>query len=156
MNRFLIFFILLLLIAPAIVFGQSRVNKSDRKGKDEKALLKQLDNWIDALKRSDMNALNWILAEDFVNLDSNGFLSREQDLEPIKSGNLKFESITMDGVKVYVYGDTAFVTGIGVYQVSFKGQPTTFREQFFDIYQKRKGEWRVIASRPAPKEKRGN
>jgi ketosteroid isomerase-like protein len=142
---------MMLLIVPFLAVGQAGGNKQERKSKDGQAVLKQLDNWIEALKQNDMTALNRIIAEDFMLLEVNGnFLNREQDLEPVKSGDLKFQSLTTEDVKVFVYGETAIVTGKGVYQITYKDKASTIRERFFDVYQKRKGQWRVIASRPTP------
>jgi ketosteroid isomerase-like protein len=96
------------------------------------------------------------VAADFMLIAGDGkVLNREQDLEPVKSGEVKFDSMMTDEVKVFVYGDTAIITGIGTYQINYKGQSSTISERFYDIYQKRKGEWLVIASRPSsvPKKK---
>ena len=151
MRRVLIVATMILLIMPLLAHGQGGGNKGERRSKAEQEVLKQLDNWVDALKRSDMTALTRIIADDFVLLESNGkLLNREQDLEPIKSGDLIFQSLTTDDVKVFVYGETAVVTGHGVYQITYKGKASTIRERFFDVYQKRKGQWQVIASRPMP------
>jgi ketosteroid isomerase-like protein len=139
---------MILLIASSQAFGQAGANKQERKSKVEQEVLKQLDNWIAALKRGDMAALNAIIADDFVIITSDGSqLNKEQDLEPIKSGDLKFEAITTEGVKVFVYGETAVVTGIAAFKIVYKGKASDIRERFFDVYQKRKGRWLVIASR---------
>lgn len=151
MRRVLTAATMILLIMPFLALGQDGGNKPERKSKAEQEVLKLLDNWVDALKRSDMTALTRIMADDFVLLESSGkLLNREQDLEAIKSGDLTFQSLATDDVKVFVYGETAVVTGHGVYQITYKGKSSTIRERFFDVYQKRKGQWRVIASRPMP------
>jgi uncharacterized protein (TIGR02246 family) len=151
MRRLLIAAIMLLLILPFMAVGQAEGDKQKGKNKDEQAVLKQLDNWIEALKRNDMTALNRIIAEDFMLVEVNGnFLNREQDLEAVKTGDLKFQSMKTEDVKVFVYGETAIVTGRGVYEITYKGKASTIRERFFDVFQKRKGQWRVIASRPTP------
>ena len=148
------FLIFLVLAVSFLDVGQT----SAAGGKSEKAeqeVLKQLDNWLIALKRSDMAALDRIIADDFMIVGAEGAVrSKEQDLAPIKSGDLTFESLKTEDVKVFVYGNTAVVTGIGIYEAHFKGKGATIRERFFDIYQKRKGQWLVIASRSTPAEKR--
>jgi ketosteroid isomerase-like protein len=145
--------LLILMAAPmSLAFGQAERNKSNRK--IEEAVLQQMNNWLEALKRSDLAALDRIMADDFMLLAADGtILSKEQDTAPIKSGDVRFESLTTEGVKVFVYGDTAVVTGTGTYKVNYKGKAATIRERFFDVYQKRKGQWQVIASRPTPGEK---
>lgn len=148
MRRGLIVASLVLLIVSFPALSQSEANKQARRSKAEQEVLKQLDNWIAALKRGDMATLNRIVADDFMIITSDGGqLNKEQDLEPIKSGDLKFEAITTEGVKVSVYGETAVVTGIAAFKIVYKGKASDIRERFFDVYQKRKGQWQVIASR---------
>lgn len=148
MRRVLIAASVLLLIMSSPALGQMGAHKQDRKSKAEQEVLKRLDNWIDALKRGDTTALNEIIADDFTIITSDGAqLNKEQDLEPIKSGDLKFEAIKTEGVKVFVYGKTAVVTGIAAFKIVYKGKASDIRERFFDVYQKRKGQWLVIASR---------
>ena len=147
--------VLLLLVAvESPAFSQTGGGQSNRVGKAEQAVLKLLDNWMDALKGNDVAALERILADDFMIVGSDGSIrSKDQELAPIKSGDIKFESFTVEGVKVHVYGDTAVVTGVGTYKVTFKGRTASARERFFDVYQKRKGRWQVIASRQTEGEK---
>jgi ketosteroid isomerase-like protein len=148
MRRVLFVATMILLIASSQALGQAGANKQERKSKAEQEVLKQLDDWIAALKRGDMAALNAIIADDFVIITSDGSqLNKEQDLEPIKSGDLKFEAIATEGVKVFVYGETVVVTGIAAFKIVYKGKASDIRERFFDVYQKRKGRWLVIASR---------
>ena len=146
---------LMLLVLPmSTIFGQAESRVSKPTDKAEAAVRKQLENWLGALRRSDMTALNQIIADDFMIIGAEGAVrSKEEDLAPIKSGDLQFRSLTTEGVKVFVYGDTAVVTGIGIYEVNFKGRQSNIRERFFDVYQKRKSQWKVIASRSTPGEK---
>jgi hypothetical protein len=55
--------------------------------------------------------------------------------------------------RIMADGETAVVTGTGTYEVNYKGRAMTVRERFFDVYQKRRGLWRVIASRPTTSER---
>ncbi len=146
--------LIILCSLTSLTFGQAGSKGSKATGKAEAAVLKQLENWLDALRRSDMAALNRIIADDFMIIGAEGTVrSKEEDLAPIKSGDLKFESLTTEGVRVFVYGDTAVVTGIGIYKANFKGRAANIRERFFDVYQRRRGQWKVIASRSTPGEK---
>jgi ketosteroid isomerase-like protein len=137
-----------------LAFAQAGANKTNRHSKAEQEVLKQMNNWLDALKRSDVRALDSIMADDFMLIAADGtIINKEQDIAPVKSGEVRFESLNVEAVKVFVYGDTAVVTGTGIYKITYKGQASTIRERFFDIYQKRKGQWQVIASRPTRDEK---
>jgi len=72
-------------------------------------------------------------------------MNKEEEIAGIRSGDIKFAELTAEDVTVFVHGDTAIATGIAVYRGSFKGRPFDGRDSFFDVYQKRKGTWRVIA-----------
>src|ERR1051325_5898984 len=98
-----------------------------------------------------MAAPDRIIADDFHIVVADGrLLDKAQDLEPLKSGELKFDSVSTEDVKVFIYGDTAVVTGIGVFQINYQGRASSIRERFFDVYQKRKKQWQVVASRSTP------
>ncbi|MGH9933210.1 MAG: nuclear transport factor 2 family protein [Pyrinomonadaceae bacterium] len=117
--------------------------------KVEMEIRQRLAQWVDALKRNDVAMLDQVLADDFQYLLEDGKTrSKAEELAPSKAGDIKFETISTDDVKVFVYGDTAIATGVGTFKGTFKGRAFESRERFCDIYQKRKGQWKVIASRP--------
>ena len=67
----------------SLTFGQAGSKGSKATGKAEAAVLKQLENWLDALRRSDMAALNRIIADDFMIIGAEGSVrSKEEDLAP--------------------------------------------------------------------------
>jgi ketosteroid isomerase-like protein len=156
MRKILFLVVLLLLVpaTPALTLGQTTANKSKGNSKAEQEILKFIDDWIDALKRNDAAALDALVADDFHIILADGQTrDKEQELAPSKSGDIKFEHLSAEDVKVFVSGDTAIATGIGIYRGTARGQAFEGRERFFDVYQKRKGRWQVLASRstPAPK-----
>jgi ketosteroid isomerase-like protein len=147
---------LLMLAVPQVTPGQTTGVKSNGKSKAEREILKLMDDWIEALKRNDANALDQMVADDFhIILSDGGTRNKEQELAPVKSGEIKFEHLSAEDVQVFVSGDTAIATGIGIYRGTSKGQRFEGRERFFDVYQKRKGQWKILASRstPAPLQK---
>jgi ketosteroid isomerase-like protein len=145
------------IIAALFAFALSflaPVEAQDNKSNDsrsEREVLQQLERWVTALKVKDLAALDRIIADDFHIVVADGrLLNKEQDLEPLKSGDLKFDSVSTEDVKVFIHGDMAVVTGIGVFQINYQGLASGFRERFFDVYQKRKKQWQVVASRSTP------
>jgi C-terminal processing protease CtpA/Prc/ketosteroid isomerase-like protein len=113
---------------------------------DEKAVTQLVHEWLDALVKSDFDALNRIIADDYIITNSDGsVLGKQQDLEPLKAG-LKFESASIEDLKVRVYGETAVVTGVTTFKGSFKGREFTSRGRFTDVWLKRDGRWQAIAS----------
>lgn len=142
----------LLLLASISLFAaplKKRETANPDKLKAETEVRSRLAQWAEALKRNDVAMLEQILADDFQYiLDDGKTRSKAEELAPNRAGDLKFEIISTDEVKVFVYGDTAIATGLGTFKGTYKGRPFESRERFCDVYQKRGGQWRVIASRP--------
>lgn len=141
-----------LTITPSyLAHGQTKPGASSRQSKDEQAVLRLEREWLEALKRKDLAALDRIIADDFLITTADGQrLNKEQDLAPIRDADFKFESGEVEGIEVRVYGSTAVVTGTGIFKGTFKGKPFVSRERFTDIYSKRKGRWQVVASHLSP------
>lgn len=149
MKRIIILATLSLVACSPQTFGQTPEQKSSANSRTEQKIRMRLEQWVDALKRNDLATLDQILAADFQYiLDDGRTRSKAEELAPNRAGDIKFETISTEDVKVFVYGDTAIATGVGIFKGTFKGRPFAARERFCDVYQKRKGQWQVIASRP--------
>jgi uncharacterized protein (TIGR02246 family) len=149
MRKILSLAALILLALPLFTSAQTTVRKSPGNSKTEREILKLMDDWVEALKRQDAAALGRLFADDFHIIQSDGRTrDKEQELAPIKAGETKFEHLSVEDVKVYVSGDTAIATGISTYRGTYKGQAFEDRERFFDVYRKRNGHWKILASRP--------
>jgi len=141
--------VILVVAFSAATLGRTQKKKASESSRTEQEIRERLEQWVDALKRNDVATLDQILAEDFQYiLDDGRTRSKTEELAPNRAGDIKFETISTEDVKVFVYGDTAIATGVGTFKGAFKGRPFTARERFCDVYQKRKGQWKVIASRP--------
>lgn len=142
----------LLLFAPAsVILGQVTGEKVAGKSKAEQEVLKVMGEWIEALKRNDGPALDRIVSDDFHIVTADGRTrDKKEELEPTISGQIKFEQLTAENVKVFVSGETAIATGIGIFKGTARGRPFEGRELFFDVYQKRNGRWQVLASHSTP------
>ncbi|MEK6337697.1 MAG: nuclear transport factor 2 family protein [Acidobacteriota bacterium] len=149
MRRIVSVALLLILASIPALLGQTKDQKRNGNSRTEREVRERLEQWADALKRNDVSVLEQILADDFQYiLDDGKTRNKVEELAPSRAGDIKFESISIDDVKVFAYGDTAIATGVGTFKGTFKGRAFQARERFCDIYQKRKGQWKVIASRP--------
>jgi uncharacterized protein (TIGR02246 family) len=140
----------LIVIALSVILSSSlalaRASKSSQDGADEKAISRLVHEWLDALVKNDLNALDRIIADDYVITNSDGsVLGKQQDMEPLKAG-LKFESAAVEDLKVRVYGDAAVVTGVTTFKGSFNGRAFAARERFTDVWVRRNGRWQAVAS----------
>ena len=151
MRKILALAALLLFVPSAVILGQVRGDKSAGKSKAEQEVLKVMDEWIEALKRNDGPALDRMVSDDFHIVTADGSTrDKKEELAPTISGQIKFEQLSAENVKVFVSGDTAVATGIGIFKGTANGRPFEGRELFFDVYQKRNGRWKVLASRSTP------
>lgn len=69
------------------------------------------ENWKNAVIHRNVQAMDALLADDYIGITSNGTLqSKDQTLQSLKSGTLKLTSIEFSDRKVRFYGKTALVT----------------------------------------------
>src|SRR5258708_37148630 len=68
-------------------------------------------NWRDAILHRNVEAMEALLADDYIAITANGTLqSKDQTLANLKNGALHFNSIDFSDRKVRFYGQTALVT----------------------------------------------
>jgi ketosteroid isomerase-like protein len=109
--------------------------------KDKAALIQVEHRWIQAVEQHDPAALGCIVADEFEEADFDGSLiSRSTMLAgATKPSNGHSELAELD---VHIYGDVAYVRGIGVN--SENGRPTG-KTRFTDIFVYRDGRWQCVA-----------
>jgi ketosteroid isomerase-like protein len=130
---------ILLLVACGWAFGDQASDE-----RDLKQLVKDLNA---ALVKADTAFLERILDQDFVHYRPRGTIeNRAQYLENRKNGNVNFESLVADDMKVRFYGDAAIVT----YRSTAKGkdQQGAIDEQrlWTRVFVRRNGRWRLVHS----------
>ena len=102
-----------------------------------------------ALLRSDVGALERLWGDEFTSITASGQIrTKAQLLEAFKSGQIKYQSLEYDELKVRTYGDTALMTGrahgAGVRNgVQLPASPHGTR--FTQILVKRRGRWKLVA-----------
>jgi ketosteroid isomerase-like protein len=141
--------IVFIIVAASILSqGQTKKTKSEKQlDQNKQALTQTVRAWMDALVSRDMAALNRIIADDYLITVSDGrVLNKTQDLEPITSDGVRFLSAVPEDLNVRIFGETAVVTGRGIYQITFKNRSATIYERFTDVYVKRHGRWQPVAS----------
>jgi ketosteroid isomerase-like protein len=129
----------LLLAACGRAFGDQASDE-----RDLKQLVKDLNA---AIVKADIAFLERVLDQDYVHYRPRGTVeNRAQYLENRKNGNVNFESLVADDVKVRFYGDTAIVT----YRSTAKGkdQQGAIDEQrlWTRVFVRRDGRWQLVHS----------
>ena len=110
-------------------------------------VIRQLDQErIQAQIDVDAMALDRIYADDFIGIGPSGTVrTKPQVISDFTSGDLKFQSITTDEVRVRVYGNTAVETGRSTMIGQDKGKAVPRDNRFTRVWIKQ-GSWRLVAN----------
>jgi ketosteroid isomerase-like protein len=141
----------LVAVATSLALGQMAAKQEKTKTKGgkagvEQALMQMERDWTEAGLKKDAATLDKILADDWVGQGPTGVATKAEALADLKSGDNKYESMTLGDMKVRVFGDTAVVTGSDDEKSSYKGKDTSGHYTWTDVYVKRQGRWQAAAS----------
>ena len=145
MKRILV--VAMLVAASSFIFSQPTRSGANQKGNDEQAVRQLLDKLYAALGRNDAAALDRIYADDYTLVNESGVLTTKAPrLASIKSGELKFESVSFDDVKIRLYGNTAVATYHATFKAQSKGQDIGGQSRVTLTLVKIKGRWQLVAA----------
>jgi len=132
--------------AAAIASGQEQSAVRDPKSIAEH--IRKLDKErIQAQIHADVAALKRIYADDFIGVGPSGTVrTKPQVISDFTSGDLKFQSITTDDVRVRVYGNAAVETGRSTMDGQDKGKVVPHDTRFTRVWIKQQGRWRLVAN----------
>jgi hypothetical protein len=135
------------LTATSIALGQEQSASRDQKSSVEQAI-RQLDNErIQAQIHADATALDRIYAADFIGVGPSGRVrTKPQVISDFTSGDLKFQSITTDEVRVRVYENTAVETGLSTMIGQDKGKAVPRDTRFTRVWVMQQGRWQLVAN----------
>jgi ketosteroid isomerase-like protein len=138
---------ILLLTAAPIALAQEQSARRDQRRSVEQ-VIRQLDHErIQAQIGADAVALDRIYANDFIGIGPSGRVrTKPQVISDFTSGDLKFQSITTDDVRVRVYGNTAVETGRSIMSGQDKGKTVPRDNRFTRVWVKQQGRWRLVAN----------
>jgi ketosteroid isomerase-like protein len=138
---------ILLLTAAPIALAQEQSARRDQRRSVEQ-VIRQLDHErIQAQIGADAVALDRIYANDFIGIGPSGRVrTKPQVISDFTSGDLKFQSITTDDVRVRVYGNTAVETGRSIMSGQDKGKTVPPDNRFTRVWVKQQGRWRLVAN----------
>ena len=115
------------------------------------ALIQMENQWAQASKAGNADALAPLLSEDFIALDSDGSLrGKAEVLARVKKA--KWTTNEISDMKVTVHGDSAIVTGSWVGKgTDGTGKAIDAKERWADTWVKAaNGKWQCVASASAP------
>jgi len=141
------YIVVLTFTVTSVALGQEQSASSDQRSSVEQAI-RQMDNErIQAQIGADAVALDRIYADDFIGVGPSGTVrTKAQVISDFTSGNLKFQSITTDAVRVRVYENTAVETGLSTMVGQDKGKAVPRDTRFTRVRVKQQGRWRLVAN----------
>ena len=146
-----VFAVLLILSASALLSAQMRGKKTVRNLKVERELKKVEEDWANAYLRHDAAVLERILADEFISVGSNGKShNKAQDIEELKTDSAIYEYSTPYDLEIRLYGDGAVVIGRTKERGHYdSGRPFVNEYRWTDIFVKRQGRWQCVAAQVA-------
>jgi ketosteroid isomerase-like protein len=103
--------------------------------------------WNEAQVNRDSRALDAIIGPHFVNTEYDGEVSdKAKFLADIKDPHFNLNSLTIQDVKVSMYGDSAVVVGTYRTRGSYLGKPYEHVGRFTDTWAFTEGRWQCVAS----------
>jgi Domain of unknown function (DUF4440) len=135
---------LLCLTVAIFLIGQAGCTK--KRPDDVRTRILELEaNWENGMRNNDVNVLDKVMANDWRIISGKAeVVSKNQTLSALRSGTLKFESVTFHDVEVWTYPGVA--VAIGRAQIAGKVRGQWFEEAFIftDLFIPRDGEWRSV------------
>ncbi len=145
MKRILLMIVMTLAL-PALILCQTNGKNAGKKG-DEQAVRQTLNDLAAALGKNDAAALERIYADDYSFVGDTGMMmTKAERIAAIKSGDLKYESINIEVVKLHLFGNTA----VAITRITTKFAPgLKFTDGKFittATLVKIKGRWQLVAA----------
>jgi len=124
--------------------GSSAATAAAQTENVEQLLAKMEQDWVNSLVKGDAAFTESILADDYIGIGSSGrAIAKHENVEDVRTGAYKAESMSIDNVKVRQFGDVAVVTYHQVEKSQTQGKDSSGRTLWTDIFVKRNGKWQI-------------
>jgi ketosteroid isomerase-like protein len=133
-----------IIAAAAVVFGQA-TNKPRASGEDAAATIAVMDHiWLDAAHNRDTGTLEWLFADDFVEVHPGGFIvNKQEQIAQIADPQRVLNEIHPDDIQVrYVSPDVAVLTDTTTIKGTSGGVRYDGPQRVIRVFVKQNGRWR--------------
>ena len=121
--------------------------KTEMTSATEADILKILEDLRAAVEKGDPEALDKIYANDYMIVSQTGTLeTKQQRLDSMKTGDVKYESVEFIDPKVRLYGDAAVVVAKTVGKGTMKGEPLNVDAFATIVFAKTSDGWREVSA----------
>lgn len=116
--------------------------------KTDEAQLRSLEMEVTNLyKQRKIERIAPLLDDDFViTFEDGSVYSKTGYMSYNAAASVHIEDAETADVKVHLHGNTAVLTGVYHERGEEKGKPYDYRDRFTDVWMKKDGKWRMIAS----------
>jgi len=127
--------------------GQQR----SRSALEVEQLIRQLnDDWVKAIVRRDVAALDRIMADDFYFTYPLEGDDKNQFISDITSGDLKIKNVLREQLTVRIFGSTAVLTARDSSNWIYHGRELTGQYKIMNVFSERDGRWQMCALQACP------
>ena len=116
----------------------------------EKDIKRIGDEWVDALSRGDIDALNRIMDENCIFTYALEGEDKEQFLAEIRSGELRINSLERDNIEIRIYGATGVLTALDTADWLYKGRRIQAHYKVMHVYTEQDEGWKIVAIQASP------
>ena len=137
------------LLAVSLMFLSTLPSRAQNDAKTKELTARETE-LSQALVRGDWKAVQNIEADDLIFTTADGSIThKSDDVENLRSGKMKFESIDMRDVVVQDLGDVGVVKGTLIEKVQYQTTDISGTYCFTDVWAKRGGRWWLVAGHEA-------
>ncbi len=130
------------LLAAAVAWGQA----ANPQANIEQQVITMADQIRAAELKVDTATLEKFLSDDCTIIHGDGnLLTKAEEIENIRSGARKYDTIERHESKVRVYGSTVVVTSLLSIKVTVRGRPYSGDIRTTRVWVKEKGNWKTVA-----------
>ena len=121
-------------------------HKTDAQIQQEK-LMNMEEHWMQAVKNNQPSEVAPMLADTFIQTQSNGKLRGKQELlDSLMNSKMKWQRAELSDIKVDIYGTAAIVTGRFRGEAMNGEKPVHVNERWTDTWIRQDGTWKCVAS----------
>ena len=140
--------IVFLIASGAVTLGQAP-KKPAAAGEDVAATIAIMDHiWLDAAHNRDARTLDWLFADDFVEVHPGGFIvNKQQQIEQIMDPQRTLNELHPDDIQVrYVSPDVAVLTDTTTIKGTSGGVSYDGPQRVIRVFVKQHGRWRAAGA----------
>jgi ketosteroid isomerase-like protein len=140
--------IVFLIASGAVALGQAP-KKLAAGGEDDAATIAIMDHiWLDAAHNRDTGTLQWLFADDFVEVHPGGFIvNKQQQIDQIMDPQRTLNELHPEDIQVrYVSPDVAVLTDTTTIRGTSGGVTYDGPERVIRVFVKQHGRWRAAGA----------